>query len=64
MVATAVLLLVHIPPDTPLVKVEVKPRHNEVTPVIGVGPGLTVTVVIAKQPDVGRVYVITAVPAR
>jgi hypothetical protein len=54
MVATAVLELVHMPPGTPSKSVDVLPAHKVVMPVIGVGVGLTVIVVVVKQP-VGNV---------
>ncbi len=59
-VATAVLLLVHVPPPAS-VRVELVPTQNDETPEIGLGNGFTVTVVVIRQP-VGRVYVITDVP--
>ena len=52
-VATAVLLLVHVPPLAASDKVVVKPRHRDVVPVIGPS-GLTVTVCVAVHPVVGR----------
>lgn len=49
MVATAVLLLVHVPPDTVLPSVVVKPIHTLVAPVMVVGVGCTVTILVTKQ---------------
>ena len=48
--ATAGLLLVQAPPAVAEESVVVEPEHKAVTPVIGAGNGLTVTVVVAKQP--------------
>jgi len=60
------LLLVQIPPVGELVRLSVPPTHTlladtPVVPVITVGNGFTVIVVVTKQPP-GNVYVITAVP--
>jgi hypothetical protein len=60
-VATDVLLLVHVPAAFALASVAVKPSHTDIEPVIA-AKGLTVIFVVAVQP-VGRVYVIVAVPA-
>jgi hypothetical protein len=52
-VATAVLLLLHVPP--PLagsVSVEIRPTQTLVFPVIVVGGALTVTMVVALHPEV------------
>lgn len=49
MVATAVLLLVHVPPPV-LLSVTGDPMHIVVLPVIADGSGLTVTVVTAVHP--------------
>jgi hypothetical protein len=51
MVATAVLLLVQVPPGTASLRVDVVPAHMLVIPVMVEGNGLTVTIVIAKQPE-------------
>jgi hypothetical protein len=40
-VATVVVLLVHVPPDDPSVSVSVVPVQALVSPVMGVGEGLT-----------------------
>jgi len=48
-VATVVLLLVHVPPPVASDKVVVDPAHSDVVPVIGES-GLTVTNVVALQP--------------
>ena len=45
-VATPVLLLVHVPPGTPLPSVDVPPVHTVLGPVIDVGEVLTVSVVV------------------
>ena len=49
-VATTVLLLVHVPPE-PSLRAVVPPRQTWVTPLMTGGPVLTVSVVVAKQPD-------------
>jgi hypothetical protein len=49
MVATAVLLLVHVPPLVALVSVVVDPEHSEVSPPIA-NSGLTVTVCVTRHP--------------
>ena len=59
-VATAVLLLVHVPPKTASLSTISEPSHTEDGPLISAGVGLTVTVVVAIQP---KEYVIVAVPA-
>lgn len=48
-VATAVLLLVHVPPGIELVSVVVLPAHNELSPDIGAS-ALTVTTCVVKHP--------------
>lgn len=58
-VATAVLLLVHVPPVTASLRMIVKPWQTFVAPVIDAGVGSTVTAVIVIHPFV---YVIVAVP--
>jgi hypothetical protein len=50
-IATAVLLLLHVPPGVGLVSIVVVPRHALSRPDIGLGSGFTVTVVIAVQPN-------------
>ena len=52
MVATAALLLVHMPPGVASVKVVVLPGHTAAPPPITSGRALMVTVVIAVQPVV------------
>ena len=59
-VATAVLLLLHVPPATVLCKAVVPPAHTVSEPVIG-ATGFTVMVVVIEQPP-GDVYLITEVP--
>ena len=49
-VATAVRLLLHVPPGVPSLKVVVSPAHIVVLPDIAAGKGLTVTVTVLKQP--------------
>jgi hypothetical protein len=60
MVATAVLLLLHVPPPTTSDKLVVNPAHIDDSPLIGAF-GFTSTLCVAIQP-VGNEYVITAVP--
>jgi hypothetical protein len=48
--ATAALLLLHVPPDTELVKVVVEPIHTLGEPAIAAGEVFTVTVTTRKQP--------------
>ena len=47
--ATDGLLLLHVPPDTVLVRIIVEPTHTLEGPPIAGGPVVTVTVVLAKQ---------------
>ena len=54
MVATAVLLLVHTPPEVVSENVADNHKHSESGPMIGPGNGLTQTSKVLKQP-VGRV---------
>ena len=49
-VATPVLLLLHVPPLVALASVVVAPAHTLVVPVMAVARELTVTVVVAEQP--------------
>jgi hypothetical protein len=51
MVAVAVLLLLHVPPDVASVKVIVNPWHTDTGPTIGAGELDTVTVVVTLQPE-------------
>ena len=60
-VATGVVLLLHVPPVTRSVKVDVADVHSCRTPLIAGGNGSTVTTVEAVQPK-PDVYVITVVP--
>lgn len=64
-VATAVLLLVQVPPGVPLFNVVVKPVHTEGVPVLGTskGRGFTVTSSVVLHPVPGRAYVMFVVPA-
>lgn len=48
-VAIAVLLLVHVPPGTLLLKVIVVPSQNDVVPLMDTA-GLIVTTAVVKQP--------------
>ncbi len=48
-VATAGLLLVHVPPGVEFASVLVVPRHTTRLPVIGLSNGLTVTTLVVKQ---------------
>ena len=49
-VATLLLLLLHVPPVVASLKIVVMPAHNILLPVIGI-IGFTVTVVVTKQPE-------------
>lgn len=49
-VATVVLLLLHVPPDDASFKVVVAPAQIPVVPVIGDGTGFTVSIAVAAQP--------------
>jgi hypothetical protein len=49
-VASAVLLLLQVPPAVTSLKVELRPEQIEVVPVITAGIGLTVTAAVARQP--------------
>ena len=60
-VATAVLLLVHVPPPASLSR-EVAPSHTFKLPDIGAGKGSTLTVFVVAQPFTS-VKSILAVPA-
>jgi hypothetical protein len=51
MVATASLLLLHVPPDTVLLKVLDAPTPMFTVPVIAAGVWLTVTGMVVKQPE-------------
>lgn len=61
-VATEVLVLVHVPPGSELYRVDVNPSHTVVLPVIADGSGCTVTAIVAKHPA-GVVNLIVAMPA-
>lgn len=54
-VATPVLLLDHVPPGEPSVSVKGNPVHAIGEPEMASGSGLTVTVIMAKQPVTGFV---------
>lgn len=60
-VATPVLLLVQLPPLIASLSVMVVATHSADAPIIAVGEGLTVTVVVVTQP-VGNVYTIVVEP--
>ena len=60
-VATNVLLLLHVPPAVPSVRQAPEPAHILNNPVIAPGDGVVHTVVVAIQPP-GNVYVIGAQP--
>jgi hypothetical protein len=62
-VATAVLLLVHVPPVGVDASVDVLPKQIPVVPVMAVGIAFTVTTAVLKQPVVANVWVMVAVPA-
>jgi len=61
-IATEVLLLVHVPPDTEDVSVALVPRHNVVLPLMLPPVELTVTTARVEHPQLATVYVIVAVP--
>jgi len=48
-VAMAIVLLVHVPPATPSLKVLGTPIHAVLLPKIAVGDKFTVTIVLTKQ---------------
>lgn len=52
MVATAGVLLAHVPPATECVSVVLPPTHTELEPPIGAGAGVTVTTVVEVHPAV------------
>lgn len=60
-VATAVLLLLQVPPEVACDKVEDDPMQVFVVPVIAEGAPFTVAIVVTLQPP-GAVYVMFAVP--
>lgn len=60
-VAIAVLLLLHVPPATALLNIDVLPLHTDAIPVTG-AVGFTVTVALAVHPA-AVLYTITDVPA-
>ncbi len=49
-VATAVLLLLHVPPEVASLNVTVDPTHTFALPVIAAGNGLTVNTADAAHP--------------
>ena len=51
-VARAVLLLLHVPPEVALAKVILLPKHGLDTPVISATPAVTVSCVIVRHDDV------------
>ena len=53
-VATATLLLLHVPPGTASAKLDVKPWQTLIVPVIAEGSGLTITTAVVVHP-VGKV---------
>lgn len=60
MVATDILLLLHVPNGVPSVSTAVAPKHTPTGPPIAAGSGLTVTTAVAIH-VVGSVYVILTV---
>ena len=48
--ATDTLLLLHVPPVVPSLKVVEEPRHTLVAPLIGTGVRFTVTFCVARHP--------------
>src|SRR5437763_776971 len=61
-VATAVVLLIHVPPAIASVKLVVDPVQTSSEPAIAAGNGFTVKTAVALQP-VESVYAIVDVPA-
>ena len=61
-VATETSLLLHVPPDTELVKVVVAPAHTDVAPDIADGGVEILTTEVPRQPDDNK-YDIVEVPA-
>lgn len=61
-VATAVVLLLHVPPAGVPVSAVDDPSHTVSVPSIGFGSGVTVTIVVLLQPE-PNAYVTEAVPA-
>lgn len=61
-VATAVLLLLQVPPGKVFDNIVAPPLHSTVVPVMGAGNGFTVMGVITKQPT-GVEYLIFVTPA-
>jgi hypothetical protein len=62
MVATAVLLLLHVAPRLVVLNVVVDPAHILNVPAMALGAGCTVTTTVVKHADAGSVYVIVVVP--
>ncbi len=60
-VATAVLLLVHVPPAGEEAREETDPRHTAVFPAIDVGAEITLIFAVATHP-LGRMYVTVVAP--
>ena len=61
-VATAVLPLVHVPPEGEHVSETLLAGHSVVGPVIVLGRGLTVNVRVRKHPVLASLYVTVVVP--
>jgi hypothetical protein len=61
-VATAVLVLLHVPPVAASVNVVLAPTHNDREPPIAGGVATTVTVVVVEQPVAATIKLIVAVP--
>ena len=61
-VASAVLLLLHVPPPVTSVIVAVEDTHTLLAPPGVAGKPFTVTVILVLQPE-GNVYIIVTVPA-
>ena len=59
---TLVLLLVHVPPAMPSLRVVDDPLHTLGVPVMAVGLGLMVATVLVLQPVRGKVYTMVDVP--
>ena len=61
-VATAIFVLLHTPPDVTCDREMVLPVHTTAEPTIDAGAGLTVTLATASQPVAGITYFIVVIP--
>ena len=62
-VATDVLLLLHIPNGDESLRLVLNPTHTSAVPAIAAGSGTTVTTAVATQPVLATVYAIVSIPA-